>query len=84
LGGCPAAGITVGAARTLAMIKTYMQILISAIEFMRRDLTCCSSLDHAAGVAGGLIRTRSYWTPVSWRPELILSNRGKSKSSDKL
>jgi hypothetical protein len=39
LGGCPSAGITVGAARTLAMTERYLQISSNAIRFIPRSLT---------------------------------------------
>jgi hypothetical protein len=40
-GGCPAAGITVGAAKSLAMVENYMQKSTSAIELMRHSLPAC-------------------------------------------
>src|SRR5688500_3792779 len=77
LGGCPAAGITVGATRSLGMVKRYMQISTSAIDFSPHSLTVLLRLDYPRRLGIGLTLNDLLMErrPLGIR-KLIVSNGG--------
>ena len=64
------------------MLKTYMQISNSAIEFMTRKFNSLARVGSERPVTSGLILNDFLWkTPVKRQAKSILNNRGRVKTA---